>query len=74
MPSPNSRDEKTDTPKKKYNIIGVRIRADSETIRLARIVRLTYALKVIFISYLSRFLSRSLNNGINFAVLSPNRL
>jgi len=50
---------------------GTRTRTETESSKVVKIVRLTYALKLIFIPDFRRLTSTSLNKGKNWTVLSP---
>jgi len=47
------------------------VRKEMETSKVIRIVKLTYALKLILIPDFRKFLSMSLNRGKNRSVFSP---
>lgn len=70
-PSPKIKEERKGRPRATMRMVGIKIITETETSIDIKIVKLTYALKLIFIPDLRRFPLRSWKKGKNREILSP---
>lgn len=70
-PSPKINEERKGRPRVTMRMVGIKIIIETETSMDIKIVKLTYALKLIFIPDFRRFTLKSLKKGKNLVILSP---